>query len=264
MSDLVRIARSANEWTSNELEAYNIQIAFQNAQTFFNETPLPAPSLHPEILTAQTANDTVDEASWTVLCQLELAMTSWTSAEADIIGGDTALFTVVLLRSLGYIHRPRVFRTRKELRFVTCGENKDANLDVSIIDHSVNAVILLVQEDRRLHAQMNPHHQLIAKAIAAFQDLNARRESAGLDALSSKVIPGITMVGTFPTFFKIPVTQELNRCVIGGIFPSTPTIVTGHVPVIPRPNSRFSEGMKPLDNRRIILECFEAFKKFIV
>ena len=71
------------------------------------------------------------------------------------------------------------------------------------------------------------------------------------------------MVGTAPSFFKIPVTQELVECVEQGQHPLAPTIVTGHVPDIPRPNRRFSEGMKPLDNRRAFLQCYEAFKKFV-
>jgi hypothetical protein len=36
------------------------------------------------------------------------------------------------------------------------------------------------------------------------------------------------------------------------------------VPNIPRPSRRFSEGMKPLDSRRAVLECYEAFKRFVV
>jgi hypothetical protein len=72
------------------------------------------------------------------------------------------------------------------------------------------------------------------------------------------------MVGTSPSFFKIPVTEELTQCVELGQFPTTPTIVTGHLPDIPRPKLRFSEGMRPLDNRRVILQCYEAFKKVVV
>jgi hypothetical protein len=71
------------------------------------------------------------------------------------------------------------------------------------------------------------------------------------------------MVGTFPSFLKIPVTRELTRCVKYGQIPNTPTIVTVHVPDIPRPNCRFSEGMKPLNNQLAILQCYEAFKKFL-
>jgi hypothetical protein len=71
------------------------------------------------------------------------------------------------------------------------------------------------------------------------------------------------MVGTSPSFFKIPVTRNLVRCVGKGEYNCIPTIVTGHVPDIPRPNRRFIEGMRPLDNRRAILQCYEAFKKFV-
>ena len=60
------------------------------------------------------------------------------------------------------------------------------------------------------------------------------------------------MVGTSPTFFKIPVTTELAQCVQRGDYPATPTIVLGHMPEIPRPAHRQSEGMKPLDNRQML------------
>jgi hypothetical protein len=34
-------------------------------------------------------------------------------------------------------------------------------------------------------------------------------------------------------------------------------------PPVPRPARRRSEGMKPLDNRREILKCYEAFKVIV-
>lgn len=259
MATLLRLAKSGSEWRSNELEAYNISIAFQGAQAFFNETPLPPPSVHLEILTAPTADDAVDEASYNLLTQLDLAMMPTEPEESAVDD-----FAVALFHSLGYIHRPRAIRTRKELRFFTCGEVKHAKPDVCIINRDANDIILLVQEDKRFGGDGEAHPQLIAEAIAAFQDMNSRRRAVGLDPLVSKVIPGIIMVGTSPSFFKIPVTHELTRCVEYGTFPLTTTVVIGHVPDIPRPNRRFSEGMKPLDNRRAILQCYEAFKKFIV
>ena len=42
-ANIIRTSTSGNEWTSNELDAYNIRFAFLDAQTFFEETPLPAP-----------------------------------------------------------------------------------------------------------------------------------------------------------------------------------------------------------------------------
>ena len=64
------------------------------------------------------------------------------------------------------------------------------------------------------------------------------------------MMPGMTLVGSSPTFYKIPVTKELAQAVAQGQFPATPTVVYVHLPAMPRPARRLSEGMKPLDNRR--------------
>lgn len=81
--------------------------------------------------------------------------------------------------------------------------------------------------------------------------------------LTSKVIAGIVMLGTSPTFFKIPVTRDLVAAVESGEFPLVPTVVTTHTPDIPRQSYRVAEGMVPLDNRQVIVACFEAFKQFV-
>lgn len=65
------------------------------------------------------------------------------------------------------------------------------------------------------------------------------------------------MTGTTPTFYQIPVTADFVYRVRHGLFPAQPTgVLAFHVPVV----SQNRGGMKPLDNRRIILACFEAFK----
>jgi len=71
------------------------------------------------------------------------------------------------------------------------------------------------------------------------------------------------MVGTTPTFYKIPVTKDLLQHVAQGTYPPNPIHVTFCQPPIPRPARRYSEGMKPLDNRQRILGCYEAFKTVI-
>lgn len=68
-------------------------------------------------------------------------------------------------------------------------------------------------------------------------------------------MPGITMVGTTPTFYKIPVTTVLLQ--------RSPIRVTFCHPPVPRPARRESEGMKPLDNRLQIRSCYEAFKTVV-
>jgi len=171
-------------------------------------------------------------------------------------------FAVLLLRAIGYTRRDRVFRTRKDIPLLICGEARHAKTDVCIIDD--DEVLLLVQEDKRHKENSDPESQLIAEAIAAFAANNEiRQHTLALPPLSSKVMAGITMKGTAPIFYKINVTTELVTSVGGGVYPDTPTVVYAHIPSIPRPNRRWSEGMKPLDNRQIILSCYEAFKVFV-
>ncbi|KAF8876440.1 hypothetical protein CPB84DRAFT_1689133 [Gymnopilus junonius] len=68
------------------------------------------------------------------------------------------------------------------------------------------------------------------------------------------------MVGTLPVFFKIPVARALSTHIRHGTYPPDKTRVTYCYPPVPHPARRRNEGMKPLDNRREILRCFEAFK----
>ena len=54
----------------------------------------------------------------------------------------------------------------------------------------------------------DPEPQLIAEAIAASYNKNDTRIRAlGLPTLQNKLIPGVTMKGTMPTFYKILVTE---------------------------------------------------------
>ena len=76
-------------------------------------------------------------------------------------------------------------------------------------------------------------------------------------------MPGIIMVGTSPTFFKIPITQTLATHIRHGTYPPEETRVTFCYPPVARPARRRSEGMRPLDNRRDILRCYEAFKPIV-
>jgi len=74
------------------------------------------------------------------------------------------------------------------------------------------------------------------------------------------MVPDITVVGTTPTFYRIPITEDLAQHVAHGTYPTDPIRVTFCLPPVPRPAS---EGVKPLDNRRVILSCYEAFEMVI-
>lgn len=183
MAGIIRSAKPGSDWEDNESELYNIHLDFQDAQTFFGENSLPVLSVHEEVLTAATADEAVDNATYRLLAQLDLAMMPTDPEETAVVD-----FAVALFESLGYLDRPRAVRTRKELRFTTCSERKYAKPDICIIDRSANDIILLAQED--YGGDINPHAQLIAEAIAAFQNNNARRRLMGLASRESQVCLG--------------------------------------------------------------------------
>ena len=61
MSQLIRSAKSASDWTMNELGAYNITVIYQDAATFFERPDLPQPIINTDVLTALDPNDAADD-----------------------------------------------------------------------------------------------------------------------------------------------------------------------------------------------------------
>ena len=179
---IIRSAKSSSDWTLNELDAYNVKISFQGPPMFFHMPALPEPTIDQEILTTLSADDTATEDNYTLLTQLDQAMFPDEREESAVDD-----FMVTLFRLLGYALRPRIIRTRKEMRLLICGEYRFAKADIVIIDKSQNDIILLVQEDKRLGGYLDPLPQLVAEAISAFQSNNLRRVASGLDPLENKV-----------------------------------------------------------------------------
>jgi hypothetical protein len=126
---------------------------------------------------------------------------------------------------------------------------------------TASEILLLVQEDKTHINPSEPEAQLVAEAIGAFHhNNNIRINELFQEPLKIQVIHGITMIVTFPRFYKIKVTSALDDAVRYGQYPGIETVVYCHTPRVPR---RRSDGMKPLDNPRLVLECYEAFRRFV-
>lgn len=78
----------------------------------------------------------------------------------------------------------------------------------------------------------NPEPQLIAQVIAAFQYNNLHLQSFGRQPFAQKTIPGIIMVGSMPTFYKITITQDLIDAIQVGKYPGTLTTVHKLLPPV--------------------------------
>ncbi|KAF8500087.1 hypothetical protein BU17DRAFT_102564 [Hysterangium stoloniferum] len=254
MANIIRLAKSGSEWGMSDLLAYNISIVERDQNTFFNG-PLPIYTGPAGFIQYEDRVQGIDAPSLKLLKRLDLAMRVMEGEESAVDD-----FAVHLLEAMGYETEQTVIRSRKSIRLNMCGEQVYAKTDVCVINLD-SELLLLVQEDKSHINQADPEPQLVAEAIAAFQANNFNRvNNLLIDPLPKQVFPGITMVGTYPRFYKIEVTNDLDMCIRGGTYPATRTIVERHTPRVPR---RRSDGMRPLDNRMLILRCYEAFKQFV-
>ncbi|KAI0255745.1 hypothetical protein BJV78DRAFT_1151243 [Lactifluus subvellereus] len=259
MATVIRSAKSGSDWTTNELQAYNIDVQLEDVATFFGVAQLPPTTISQVILSHANlpALGLPNKADRIFFALLDDAMAIAPGEESAVDD-----FAAHLLSMLDYDAPGRHIRQHKDIPFFICGIASHAKTDVCVVNDA-QGIILLVQEDKRYLERVDPEAQLIAEAIATFQDHNNRLRRAGLPTLQSRVVPGISMVGTAPTFYKVDVTVDLVRAIELGQYPAQVTTVHRFVPPVPRPLAMQQEGMRPLDNRRIMIQCFEALKQFV-
>ena len=261
MADIVLSAKSGSDWTRNELQAFNIQTVTDNVATFFGNPKLPHPSVRQAILVNEHyPNDGLPDKEDRIFLGLM-------SHAMEIVPGQGSAvndFMGHLLKLLGYDEPDRIVRQRVDRPLFMCGRRVLTKADVCVINgRGLGDIILLVQEDKRHLKQLEPEPQLIAAAISAFQSNNTRLSEMGLPMLNQVTIPGITIFGTTPTFYKINITTTLVEAIEAGMYPSQATIVHKLVPPVPQLERLEKYGMRPLDHRAVILGCFEAFKQFV-
>lgn len=256
MANIFRTAKSGNNWTTAELDAYNITIVPQSKAEFFGTNDFPDPT-EPSMLgftTNESRETATDKKTKQLIHYLDLAMDPKISLQAAVDN-----FAAELLRGLEYHDNDRIVFIRYAIPFLICGETSVAQTDVCVMNN--DEILLLLQEDKRLISMKDPEPPVIAEAIAAFAMNNMTRERRlNLQPRDSITFPALTMVGTTPAFYKVTVTSALSKAVQTGTYPEIETRVLRYIPALPRRNS---EGMGPLPNRLEILRCLEAFKRFL-
>ncbi|KAJ8516010.1 hypothetical protein ONZ45_g6623 [Pleurotus djamor] len=249
MADLIRTPKSGDQWTQHDLAAFRIRVKDVDAETFFGRLDLPQSSVPAAILAEPSADNNAEHRRF--FRYLKAAMQGEKSAVDD--------FAVVLLRFLGYEGEDCMIRRRKEMGFVMGKEKVDATADLTIVDDTY--CYLVVQENGRVDSPDDPEAQLIAKSVAAFHwNALQRRYNATKPPLERQVIPGITLAGTSPIFYLTTVTKHLLNNLGSLQYPIEETIVLRFIPSVPSPQSYATMGISTVENRRIVLRCFEAFK----
>ena len=172
-----------------------------------------------------------------------------------------------LLEAFGYDNGELLISSQESLQLEMCNGMTSARPDVCVLNSEL-LIKLLVQEDKsfktypKRNAIANAESQVIAEAIAAFQDNEKMREALSLPKKASHLIPCITMIGTRPTFYLVNVTTALADAVKRGEEPAEETVC-----------QRFSisptflpqgDAMLSKDVRLKIFQCYATFKKFVL
>jgi hypothetical protein len=259
MANLTRSAKSGSDWSINELLAYRITIKSLSPDQFFRSGADPSlDHLDPALLTAPpgTSDPQLSENTTQYLGYLDLATVATQESLIDDFARET-------LRLLGFSGRNLILTTRYIIPLTICGEtNRTAQTDVCLL-HRPTLILLVLVEDKTLSNRTDAESQVVAEAIAAFQFNNHKRESWALPPLQSMTIPCITMSGTRPTFYLVPVSQALSTAVATGQYPPTETEVFKCVTILRHVaghQRRASDGMENIEYRKLALRRFLAFK----
>ncbi|KAG6823877.1 hypothetical protein H0H92_008772 [Tricholoma furcatifolium] len=228
MANLLRTAKSGSRWTQHDLDSYKIDVKEIPYDDFFPGQLSAYPSiqdLDPDLLTSEVTDNPADipEGVRDFFAYLRLSMI-YRSHETLI--DDLMRET---LRHTGYNRRNDHNATLLNTGFITSllvvgDASRAAQTDVSLM-HQRTLILLLVVENKTVTNPANPEPQVIAEAIAAFQHNNERRRKLDLPTLENMTIPCMTIIGSRPTFYIVPVTGKLNQAVAAGSEPADRTEV---------------------------------------
>jgi hypothetical protein len=188
------------KWTQDDVLAYKIKVVYQDLETFFGAKDLPSPDVEPEALTLQDSATANDKSTSNMLFQMS-RITDPDNREPATIDFVRELFDVVHYADVTQKIK-RDLMMRLNLRYLA-SQGKPPQVDVCIMDDFTD-ILLVVKVDRHKRG-FDPEPRLISDVIAAFHNDNIMRANRlGTNPLASKVVPGIVMDGTMPTFYKIP------------------------------------------------------------
>ncbi|KIM43582.1 hypothetical protein M413DRAFT_434331 [Hebeloma cylindrosporum] len=261
-------AKHGDDWNYGDLYFYGFNIGYQTADAFFKHNaivvpaaPLPS-TFDADFFAALNAEDAkiLGGETYRMIQYLDEAMVLSPGDDSA-----TSDFVVALLRALDFAPQGTMIRTGKNFPLQVCGEKRYAKADVCIVEGT--NPLLLVQQDK---SHVNPlggdaDARLVAAAIAALDKDSLYRAEYGLPKRSSSQVVGFVMSGSWPTFFKLSprsVREDPDHPCITASY-GTFTNVFAYRPVVPRPQQRLKEGMKSLDNRKLLVTEFLRLKQLM-
>ncbi|KAJ3220932.1 hypothetical protein HK099_003891 [Clydaea vesicula] len=266
MSETPRVIRrdfggkSSSEWTNDDIENLNIKTEhIKSFNDFFNMSP-PVSFSNPDINKLLEINilDIVSEPnsfirdknmSWKIKTFIKdlVAVTRVHRNEESAVDD----MAKTLLALFEYDDNGLTIRSRPIIKLNMAGTLTQANPDICI-EETDTCIKLLVQEDKSANTTYNnsirsrqAEPQLIAEAIAAYQSNCEIRKTLGEEDKIEECqeVPGITLIED-------------------GYIPAEKTIVRKYIiPGMPIDRENIMLSSRHI---KIIAQCYEAFKRFII
>ncbi|KAI6015370.1 hypothetical protein F5J12DRAFT_817791 [Pisolithus orientalis] len=254
MANLIRLPKSGSDWTTYDLMAYNITVKTQSFREFFlRNSEASLANLDPSLVNSTIgAESGLPDRTVRYLSRLD-----WATYGGQECFMDDFYYETLLL--LGFEERNAIVCGRHIIPLTICGDHRQtAQMDACLLNRQ-SMVLLVLQGDKTMFGSTHPEPQVIAKAIAAYQYNNEQRQTRELPLLDAMTIPCITMDGTRPTFYLVPVTEALSNAVVTGQYPKAPTEVVKCVTSL-RHNYQSDGGMETPAYRQLAFRRFLAFK----
>ncbi|KAI9302616.1 hypothetical protein BJ944DRAFT_166914 [Cunninghamella echinulata] len=273
-TNLIITPKSGNDWGKNELKYFRIGIApVNNFEDFFNEPPtLTFSDDINEILTFDTSNI---ENLYKINCddieseKLSDFIKYLISATKTHINEESAVddFTKHLLNIFKYNKGDNLVRSGQALTLGMFGKNVNAKPDICV-ENIKSTIKLLIHGDKSFTNSSGSsfdieitESQMVAEAIAAFQNNNRLKKSFNLHKIDSCTLPCIIMSGTFPIFYLFNITKQLTDDIENGVIPEYDTVINKYQ--IPANISIIGDVFYSNIYKKLIFQCYHSFRKFI-
>ncbi|KAF4616594.1 hypothetical protein D9613_008287 [Agrocybe pediades] len=193
MTSLRRVPKSGKDWTLYDLDAYHVDMRWQDHHTFFGVTSLPNPQVDTELLEANEAADMVEPRNAEFIHLMHLAMlhhTTQASPPQPISSSSCSKGWATSADTGSRAWEGHAAPCVRRVPQCDSGrEDRRRELNLSLEGDQGEAVAIAA-------GGASPEAELIAAAIAAFVQNNVNRQYAGLPELTNTVIPGIIIAGT--------------------------------------------------------------------
>ncbi|KXN66727.1 hypothetical protein CONCODRAFT_11378 [Conidiobolus coronatus NRRL 28638] len=267
-------AVSGSDWTTDELEYFNVDIVCKNFEEFFGHVYTSVKLEDYEQKAAECSVIDIESLSFDALDPRVVDYLKSAYAVSEDKGNEKNIEHLVrsLLHLFEYDTGLFMIKAGSTIHFKMCGKTVQATADLWVQDIPTT-IKLVVVECKNIVVKDGVLGQLFAECVAVYEDNKKRlakiadRETMAQGRIKppafKEYIPGIIMYGTQPVFYKVFVTDNIVTNISQGVGCSEKTIVEEYkLPILKTPlNEVLLRTDK--DDKEMLFKSIKAFKSIV-